>query len=153
MNRVRPGAPSSAYGLGVDLGTSFTGVAIGRRGHTELTNLGNRTMVAPSVIFASREGRLLTGEVAARRALQDPGRSARDFKRRLGDPTPLMIASAPYSPVKLMAALLKDVVEEAVRVHGSAPEQVVLSQPAVWVRTGASSSPRCPGWPGWVRSR
>ena len=120
------------YGLGVDLGTSFTGVASSRHGHTEMTNLGNRTMVTPSVVFSTRENRLLTGEVAARRALEEPGRSMRDFKRRLGDPTPLIIGTSPYSPVKLMAALLRDVVAEAVRVHGEPPERVVLSHPAVW---------------------
>lgn len=120
------------YGLGVDLGTSFTGAAAGRAGHIEMTSLGSRTMIAPSVVFATSEGRVVTGEVAARRAIQEPSRALRDVKRRLGDSTPLILGGTPYSPAKLMAAQLRDAVDEAARLHGSAPEVLVLSHPAVW---------------------
>ncbi len=55
---------------------------------------------------------ILTGEAAARRVLTDPGRVAREFKRRLGDPTPILLGGGPYSAEALMAGLLRAVVDD-----------------------------------------
>ena len=73
--------------LGIDLGTSYTGAAIGRDGRVEMVSLGDRSLVTPAVVFARTDGGLVTGDTAARRALDQPGRSARDFKRQLGGST------------------------------------------------------------------
>jgi molecular chaperone DnaK len=118
----------------VDLGTAFTAVAsaAGPRAQAEMVSLGMRSVVVPSVVFASGSGRLLSGEAAARGALDEPRRSAREFKRRLGDPTPLILGDTPYSPARLMAAVLGDVVAAATQAHGEPPATVVLSRPAVW---------------------
>uniref|UniRef100_UPI0021BE028D Hsp70 family protein n=2 Tax=Frankia tisae TaxID=2950104 RepID=UPI0021BE028D len=128
------------YGLGVDLGTTFSAVAVGqggapefgRAGHTEMIGLGNRSVVAPAVVFAGRDGRLLTGEAAVRRAVLEPDRAARGYKRRLGDPTPLVLGDAPYFPAALLAASLSDAVQAVTQVQGAPPQSIVLSRPAVW---------------------
>jgi molecular chaperone DnaK len=120
------------YGLGVDLGTTFTSAATSSQGHPEMLGLGNRALVAPSVVFATPEGRLLTGDSAARRAADEPHRAASEYKRRLGAPTPLVLGDAPFAPAILMAATLRSAVDAAVKTHGSPPEVIVLSRPAVW---------------------
>jgi actin-like ATPase involved in cell morphogenesis len=120
------------YALGVDLGTSFTAAATGRGGGAEMVSLGSRSIVVPSVAFADRDDRLLTGDAADRRAMREPGRTAREFKRLLGDPTPLLLGGAPFSPSALLAAALRDAVEAAARVEGAPPRLVVLTRPAVW---------------------
>ena len=121
-----------SYVLGVDLGTTYTGVAVGRDGHVGMLGLGDRSLVVPAVVFAREGGPLVTGDAAVRRALEQPGRSAQQFKRRLGDPTPMLLGGAPYSPAILMAAVLRSVVDKAVEVNGEAPERIVLTRPAVW---------------------
>ncbi|MCK9903739.1 Hsp70 family protein [Frankia sp. Cpl3] len=121
-----------SYALGVDLGTTFTAVATGRPGRVEMVSLGTRSVVIPSVAFASHDGQLLTGDAADRRAERQPDRAAREFKRRLGDPTPLLLGGTPYSPASLMAAALRDAVDAVAQMEGDAPERIVLSRPAVW---------------------
>ncbi|MGH3569562.1 MAG: Hsp70 family protein, partial [Pseudonocardia sp.] len=80
-----------SYLLGIDVGTTRTAAAIGRMGanpgELEMVNLGDRASSVPSVLFLGVDGSVLVGEVAERRAVTDPDRVVREFKRRLGDPT------------------------------------------------------------------
>ena len=52
----------------------------------------------------------MTGDAAARRAVSSPDRVAREIKRHLGNPTPVMLGGAPYAVSDLLGALLQDVV-------------------------------------------
>jgi len=73
------------YGLGIDLGTTFTAAAVDRAGHVEMVSLGDRTAAIPSVVLLRADGGVLVGDAASRRAAVEPDRVAREFKRRLGD--------------------------------------------------------------------
>jgi actin-like ATPase involved in cell morphogenesis len=121
-----------AYGLGIDVGTTFTGAALAHETHLEMLPLGDTALVAPSVVFAARDGRLLTGEAAVRLAEAEPGRAVHEFKRRLGDPTPIVLGGQRYSPMELIAAVVRDVVARASAVTGELPQAVVLTCPAIW---------------------
>ena len=107
------------YRLGVDLGTTFTAAAVAD-GSTEPTviGLGNRALQIPSVLFLKPEGEFLVGEAAERRGLTEPDRLAREFKRRIGDHVPIMVAGAPFSPQALTAHLLRWVVDRRDRADG-----------------------------------
>ena len=95
-----------AYSLGVDLGTTFVAAAVARGPRVEMFTLGDRTVVTPAVVYARDDGSLVTGEAANRRAVSSPDRVGREFKRRLGDPTPVMLGGAPHAVTSLLAALL-----------------------------------------------
>ena len=56
----------------------------------------------------------------------------REFKRRFGDTVPILVAGQPFSPQALTARLLSFVVGAATEREGSAPDEVVLTQPANW---------------------
>ncbi|MFR9728382.1 Hsp70 family protein [Saccharopolyspora sp. MS10] len=58
--------------------------------------------------------------------------TARNFKRRLGDPTPVVLGGSTYSPAALMAAQLRHVLATVSRFAGGPPESVVLTYPAIW---------------------
>src|SRR6266508_2380291 len=120
------------YQLGVDIGTSFTAAALARSGRAELASLGARTLEIPTVVFLEAGGTLLVGEAAVRRGVAEPARLAREFKRRLGDPAPFLLAGSPYSPEALMAAVLRAVVAEVAIREGERPEHVTLTHPANW---------------------
>ncbi|MFT3851597.1 MAG: Hsp70 family protein [Ilumatobacteraceae bacterium] len=118
------------YQLGVDLGTTYTAAAVGRDGRAEAVTLGASNPVMPSVVLLRADGEVIVGEVAVRRGLGEPTRVAREFKRRLGDPTPLVLGGTPYGAESLMSHLLREVVRLVTEREGEAPERVVLTHPA-----------------------
>ncbi|WP_432842804.1 Hsp70 family protein [Dactylosporangium sp. CA-092794] len=120
------------YGIGIDLGTSFVAAAIVQDGSLDMVRLSGQAFAVPSVAYLDERDGLVTGEAADRLSLQSPARAAREFKRRLGDPTPMILAGAPHSPTALMAALLSDVLKTVGQGHQEPPGRVVLTHPAVW---------------------
>ncbi|HEX6167148.1 MAG TPA: Hsp70 family protein, partial [Acidimicrobiales bacterium] len=121
-----------AYYLGIDLGTTYTAAASERDGVVEALTLGNRTASVPSVVYLRDDGEILVGEAATRRATSDPGRVAREFKRRVGDPTPIILGGTPYAAEMLMARLLRWSVERVREQQGEPPRAIALAHPANW---------------------
>jgi actin-like ATPase involved in cell morphogenesis len=120
------------YTLGIDLGTTFTAAATWRDGHAEVAPLGSRSSVIPSVVLLRADETVLTGETAHRRGLSEPHRVAREFKRRLGDTTPILLGGSPYSAEALMSRMLRAVVEDVTKREGGPPSRVCVSHPANW---------------------
>lgn len=121
-----------SYSLGVDLGTTFVAAAVAHPNQIETFTLGDRTVVTPSVVYRREDGVIVTGEAANRRAVSNPDRVGREFKRRIGDPTPVMLGGAPHAVTDLLAAVLRDVLFRITQTEGAQPEQVVLTHPANW---------------------
>jgi actin-like ATPase involved in cell morphogenesis len=120
------------YVLGIDLGTTYTAVATYRDGRAQIVSIGTRTAAIPSVVFLRQDQAVLTGEAADRRALSEPARVAREFKRRVGDTTPIMVGGTPYSAEQLSAELLKAVIERVTQLEGQRPDHVAVCHPANW---------------------
>jgi molecular chaperone DnaK len=120
------------YVIGVDLGTTFTAAATWRERHAEIVSLGGRTAAIPSVLLLREDGTYLAGDAAARRAVLEPHRVAREFKRRLGDTIPILLGGTPVNAETLMARLLQTVVDEVTAREGGAPSKICLCHPANW---------------------
>ncbi|MGH8986204.1 MAG: Hsp70 family protein, partial [Acidimicrobiia bacterium] len=120
------------YALGVDLGTTYTAAAVSRDGRVEIATLGNRSAAVPSVVLLREDETILTGDAASRRGLTEPDRVAREFKRRVGDTTPLFLGGVPYSAETLMGKLLRWVVDEVAQREGGPADATVVSHPANW---------------------
>ena len=118
------------YFLGVDLGTTFSAAAMARDGRTEIVVLGTRAPSIPSVVVVREHAEVIVGEAAERRALSEPSRTAREFKRRLGDPTPFLLGGTPYGAEALTSYLLRAIVEQVVEREGEPPAAIVLGHPA-----------------------
>ncbi|MGH9245384.1 MAG: Hsp70 family protein [Acidimicrobiales bacterium] len=121
-----------AYQLGIDLGTTYSAAAVHRDGRVEVVGLGDRAAVVPSVVFLREGGDVLTGESANRRGFEEPDRVAREFKRRLGDPTPLYVGGAPWAPHLLMARLLRWIIDRVAEREGAYPDAIAVTHPANW---------------------
>ena len=121
-----------SYHLGIDLGTTFTAAATANGGPPTMLGLGNRAMQIPSVLFLQEDGDFLVGEPAERRGVVDPSRVAREFKRRLGDHVPLLVAGTPFSAEALLGRLLAWVVAAATERMGEPPETIIVTHPANW---------------------
>src|SRR5262245_26113870 len=120
------------YALGVDLGTTFTAAAVWRDGRAEIASLGGRAAAVPSVVLLREDEPLLTGASANRRALTEPHRVAREFKRQLGDTTPNLLAGAPSSAGALVGRSRRAVVGEVAAREAAPPDRTCVSHPANW---------------------
>ncbi len=123
---------AAGYQLGVDLGTTYTAAAVARDGQVRMVGLGNRSSAIPSVVHLAVDGSVVAGEAADRRGPSEPDRVAREFKRRVGDPTPLLLGGAPYSAEALLGTLLDAVIARVCELEGGPPTHLAVTHPANW---------------------
>jgi molecular chaperone DnaK len=123
---------AATYGLGVDLGTTYTAAAAWRDGRAEAVPLGQRAHTVPSVLFLREDDVLAVGEAAVRAGALHPDRVAREFKRSLGDGIPFLLGDDERSAEELTGQLLRWVVGEVTTREGGPPAHVTLTHPANW---------------------
>ncbi|OZM82882.1 Hsp70 family protein [Pseudonocardia sp. MH-G8] len=126
-----------SYQLGIDLGTTYTAAAVCRSSdrrwvEPEVVTLGSRSATVPSVIFVAPDGAVVVGEAAERRAVTDFDRVVREFKRRIGDPTPVMVAGRAWAPQELSARLVRWVVDRVAEREGGPADRIAVTHPAAW---------------------
>ncbi|AFR30305.1 Hsp70 family protein [Arthrobacter sp. Rue61a] len=126
-----------SYVLAIDVGTSFTAAALvkpqqGPAPTPEILSLGLHGSAVPSVLFYADDGRILVGEAAERRGLDDPQRMVREFKRRIGDSVPLAVGESWLAPEDVYATMARWVVDKAEEREGSAPSSIIMTYPAAW---------------------
>jgi molecular chaperone DnaK len=132
------------FSLGVDIGTTYTAAALWRNQTVNTAPLsvpssaplGNHSNAVPSVLFLRDDGTLLVGDAATRRAIAEPGRAAREFKRRMGDDVPIRLdgqsVHGSFHAHELTGHLLRWVVDTVSEREGERPGHVVLTHPAEW---------------------
>lgn len=130
------------YRLGVDLGTTFTAAVVHRPGSSSgsaptVVSLGERAATMPSVLFLGADGQVLVGEPAERRAVTDPDRVVRRFKRRIGDETPLLMGaegtqSGAFAAHAIAARMIALVADRVAEQEGGAPDAIAVTVPAGW---------------------
>jgi actin-like ATPase involved in cell morphogenesis len=119
-----------AYSLGIDLGTTLSAAATARDGRIEIVQLGELTSTMPSIVVVRADVEVLAGDAAERASVNEPARTARGFKRRLGDPTPIVLGGTPYGAEALLAHLLRAIVARVSEGAGGPPDATVLTHPA-----------------------
>ena len=101
--------------LGIDLGTTFSAVAVLRHsGQPETIPNADGELMTPSAILFETDGQVIIGRAARRAAAIEPENVAVDVKRYLGDPHyPLLVRGRQFSPVELSALILKKLKQDA----------------------------------------
>jgi hypothetical protein len=89
-------------------------------------------MQVPSIGFIRDDGEVIVGEASEPEGAADPSRVVREFKRRTGDPVPLVVDGSPFSAQALTARLLAWVIGIATERQGGPPEHVCVTHPANW---------------------
>ena len=122
--------------LAVDIGATRTAAAVARI-HPDGTvsstpfPLGRHTDSTPSAIFVG-DGELLFGDAALRRGISQPERLVREFKRRIGDGTPILAGDRRFTPEQLFALLVSWVADAVAEREGERPSWLSVSIPATW---------------------
>ncbi|HET6950508.1 MAG TPA: Hsp70 family protein, partial [Acidimicrobiales bacterium] len=120
-----------SYGLGIDLGTTSTAAAVVRGRRAGIVRLTPRSTAVATVVRRETDGRLVVGEPPGTGDLT-PGRAARDVKRRVGDPTPLLLGAQPVEVERLLAEVLAFVAAAVEAVEGGPPASTVVAHPGHW---------------------
>ncbi|HSL08269.1 MAG TPA: Hsp70 family protein [Pseudonocardiaceae bacterium] len=126
-----------SYWLGIDVGTTFTAAAIcrevaGRRPLPEVIPLGSRSVAVSSVVYLGKDGQVVVGEAAERRAVTDPDRVVREFKRRIGDEVPMVIGGVSHSASEVAAMVVRWVVDRVAEREGEPAQGITITHPASW---------------------
>ncbi|CAN1814315.1 Heat shock 70 kDa protein BIP2 [Linum perenne] len=117
--------------IGIDLGTSFSCVAVAREGNPEIivNDLGNRT--TPSfVAFSAVDSQLLIGEAAKNQAVRNPNRTVFDVKRLMGKNFTEHGEIKNFSPEEISAMILGKMKEIAESWLGKPVAGAVVTVPA-----------------------
>lgn len=127
---------TSSFFLAVDVGTSRTAAATVRTAAdgtitTTPFPLGRHADSAPSVVFVA-DGELLFGDAAARRGIAVPERLIREFKRRIGDETPILAGDRRFTPEQLYALTVAWVIDTVTEREGRRPDEVSVTVPVTW---------------------
>jgi actin-like ATPase involved in cell morphogenesis len=122
------------YAVGIDVGTTFSAAAIWRDGRVATVGLGDRAATVPSVLFLREDGVMLVGEAAVRRAVAEPLRVVREFKRRVGDYVPVVLGDRHFGAAELTAQVVRWVAGKVAEREGGPPDYAVLTHPASWGR-------------------
>jgi len=119
------------YQLGIDLGTTYSAAAVCRPAGEhwvapEMVALSGRRTDVPSVLFVGPDGEVLVGDAAERRAVTDPDRVVREFKRRVGDSTPIVVAGRAWAAEELCARLVRWIVDQVADREGGPAERIAV---------------------------
>ncbi|GAA2352475.1 Hsp70 family protein [Dactylosporangium salmoneum] len=121
----------TGWRLAIDYGSSHTVAVLGwPDGRTRTLVFGDSPLLS-SAVYADPAGHYLVGPDAAMAAQLDPGRLEWHPKRQI-DAGEVLLGDRQVRVADLIAATLHRVREEATRVAGQPPDQVVLTHPAGW---------------------
>ena len=121
--------------VGIDLGTTFSLVAVMRDdGPVVLPNaLGDN--LTPSAVSVLDGGELLVGAAARARATTHPERTALVCKRDMGTERILRVGDRSFTPPELSALVLRSLKHDAEAALGQPVEEAVVTVPAYFDET------------------
>jgi molecular chaperone DnaK (HSP70) len=122
------------YWLGIDVGTTFTTAGIWReeaerRALPAMILLRACSSAVSAVIYVGRDGQVVAGEAAERRAVTNPQRVVREFKRRIGDEVSLLNGGVPHCAPEIAAMVLRCGVDLVAQREGEAAAGTVITHP------------------------
>jgi len=115
--------------VGIDLGTTNSGVAIVRNGAPQMLPHGDERII-PSVVGYSPAGQWLVGTPARNQYVLSPENTVRSIKREMGTDTRVQLAGRAFSPPEVSAFILRELKTIAERNLGETISDAVITVPA-----------------------
>jgi len=116
--------------IGIDLGTTYTVVAVIENGQPKIIPNAEGQRLTPSVVSFAEDGQPLVGQLARRQAAANPERTVFSIKRRMGSDYKVNIGEREYTPQELSSLILRKVKADAEHYLGERIEKAVITVPA-----------------------
>lgn len=116
--------------IGIDLGTTFSCVAVMEGGEATVISNAEGSRTTPSVVAFSKAGERLVGQVAKRQAVTNPDSTVLSIKRHMGTDYKVNIQGKEYSPQEISAMILQKLKSDAEAYLGETVTQAVITVPA-----------------------
>ncbi len=116
--------------IGIDLGTTYSCVAVMEGGKPVVIVNAEGARTTPSVVGFTRTGERIVGHLAKRQAVTNPQRTILSIKREMGTNYRLTIDAVEYSPEQISAMILQKIREDAEGYIGEAISKAVITVPA-----------------------
>ncbi len=116
--------------LGIDLGTTFSCMAIMEAGKAVVIPNAEGGRTTPSVVAFTKDGERIVGSLAKRQAVTNPLRTIQSIKRKMGTTEKIKIDDKTYSPQEISAMILQKLKVDAEAYLGEKITKAVITVPA-----------------------
>ena len=116
--------------IGIDLGTTFSAVAVMEGGKPVIIPNVEGERTTPSVVAITKDGERLVGRTARNQAITNPEHTVRSIKRHMGDDYKVKIWDKDYTPQEISAMVLQKLKAEAESYLGQPVTKAVITVPA-----------------------
>ena len=116
--------------IGIDLGTTYSCVAVMEGGKPEVIPNAEGSRTTPSVVGFTRTGERIVGHLAKRQAVTNPGRTILSIKREMGTNFRVTIDGNAYTPEQISAMILQKLKVDAESYIGEEITKAVITVPA-----------------------
>ncbi len=130
MADTKKHAATAGKTIGIDLGTTFSAVAVMEGGKPVIIPSAEGERTVPSVVSISEDGEHLVGRVARNQAITNPEHTVRSIKRHMGEEFEVTIWGKSYSPQEISAMILQKLKRDAEAYLGYAVKDAVITVPA-----------------------
>ncbi len=122
--------PTGGKAIGIDLGTTFSAVAVMEGGKPVIIPNAEGDRTTPSVVSITEDGERLVGRVAKNQAITNPKHTVRSIKRNMGEDHKVSIWDKDYSPQEISAMILQKLKTDAEAYLGQPVSDAVVTVPA-----------------------
>ncbi len=115
--------------IGIDLGTTFSAMAVMEGGKATIISNAEGTRTTPSVVHV-KGNEVIVGQVARNQAIIDPLHTIRSIKRKMGSNEKVEIDKKEYTPEQISAMILQKLKRDAEAYLGTEVKNAVITVPA-----------------------
>ena len=116
--------------IGIDLGTTFSAVAVLEGGKPVIVPSAEGERTTPSVVSMTEDGERLVGRIARNQAITNPEHTVASIKRRMGEDHKVKIWNNEYTPQEIAAMILQKLKKDAEDYLGQEVKKAVITVPA-----------------------
>ena len=116
--------------IGIDLGTTFSAVAVMEGGRPTIIPSSEGERTTPSVVSMTKDGERIVGRAARNQAITNPEHTVRSIKRHMGEDFKSTIWGKEYTPQEISAMVLQKLKGDAEAYLGQPVTKAVITVPA-----------------------
>ena len=116
--------------IGIDLGTTFSAVAVLEGGKPVIIPSSEGERITASVVSVTEDGERLVGRVAKNQSITNPDHTVRSIKRHMGEEHKVKLWDKEYTPQEISAIILQKLKADAEAYLGGTVKKAVITVPA-----------------------